>query len=105
MSIVYLKVKLKSLMAEAKIIKQEELKARDRHIQGQLHKHRTVDVRNEARSTHLAYSILRGKARHTVETPNSADPDKGRIISMVRKYGEISLISAQELVKDWLTLT
>lgn len=105
MSTIYLKVKLKSLMEEAKIIRKEELRMQDKHIQGQLHKHRTVDVRNEARSTHLAYSILRGKARHVVEMPNSADPDTQSIIHMVRKYGEISLIAAQTLVKDWLEFT
>ncbi len=70
---VELKIKIKSLAEEAKIIKKEERKllAQARRTQGQdlyakydsLMGHRKGIVRFECRATHLAYAFIRGKKR------------------------------------------
>lgn len=82
---VYLKVKLKSLAAEARIIRQEE--ARNKHMRLGLMAHRRDVVRPEARATHLAYSFLRGKRYADIERHVRTDPDWGKIQKMVERYG------------------
>lgn len=109
MSHVYLKVKLKSLMEEAKIIRKEEARAPyvidddGTGLRNSLHRHRVIDVRSEARSTHLAYALLRGKTLNQVEIPGSRPPDIPRIIDMVKKYGTAgSKEVAKALVEDFM---
>ena len=96
MSHIYLKVKIKNLAEEAKIIRREEriaLKQRDRipwahtfnvetndfdeeyleevaHYQklfNGLHEHRKTTVRNEQRATHIAYAFIRGRPFGEIE--------------------------------------
>lgn len=89
----FLRVKLKSLAAEAKIIRQEERKAnkhRDFSLQNELADHRKIVVRREARATLLAYQYLRGVPYSACETPNpdkKNPPDWDRVERMVTKYG------------------
>lgn len=54
-----LRVKLKSLAAEAKIIRKEERRSWG-GLRESLHLHRINEVRQEARATHLAYGFIRG---------------------------------------------
>lgn len=86
MSVKYLKVKVKSLAEEARIIRKEEHKARKRRTwasvrQGReeqerigyeefwgLRHHRTGIVRTESRASLLAYAYIRGKKYSQVET-------------------------------------
>jgi DNA-binding HxlR family transcriptional regulator len=86
MSVKYLKVKIKTLTAEARIIRGEEYKAKKRRTwasvrQGReeqariayeefwgLRDHRTGVVRKEARSSLLAYGYIRGRKYLEVET-------------------------------------
>lgn len=67
-----LRVKIKSLAAEARIIRAEERKhpgeSLDRH---QLHNHRVWDVRREARFSQIAYGFLRGRAYSQIEQPKN----------------------------------
>jgi outer membrane protein assembly factor BamD (BamD/ComL family) len=80
-NLVKLKVKSKSLAAEARIIRKEERKALDstrsymkRHgvkdevsyAHWMLRKHRIWNVRNEARATHLAIAFLKGRLTLTL---------------------------------------
>lgn len=106
---IYLKIKIKSLAEEARIIRKEERKvlsyARTTDIPApkeihyrtyeSLHRHRTYDVRTEARATHLAYAFLRGVPYASVEAKRS-DSKKAsyaetltwkRASDMVKKYG------------------
>lgn len=79
-----LKIKIKSLAAEARIIRHEERKAKasklwhrtrqhkedaDRYwwVQIDLHHHRTFDVRRASRAALLAYAFLRNRPYKTVE--------------------------------------
>lgn len=96
----YLKIKGLTLAQEARIIKKIEQNRRTNpNLRAQLHKHRTVDVRNEARSTHIALGFLRGTTMQQMERPLKLDRVKGdknftrtapnwkRIEQLVNKYG------------------
>lgn len=91
MSIRFLKVKIKSLAAEAHIIRTEERRARGT-LRDELHNHRVITVRQEQRATLLAYGFLRGRTLAQIE-PHSlppslrAQPDWKRVETMVKKYG------------------
>lgn len=56
----FLKVKIKSLAAEAVIIRLEEKRARGQ-LRNELHQHRVHDVRSEQRAALLAYAFIRGR--------------------------------------------
>jgi hypothetical protein len=81
----YLKVKIKSLAAEAKIIRQEERKSGGRLRNG-LHEHRVGIVRSEARHSLLAYGFLRGRDYSRLEK-NSSQPNMERVRSLIEKFG------------------
>lgn len=90
MSIIFLKVKFKSLAAEAIIIRREERKLYDRRprsLWDRLNFHRRYDVRREARAAALAYGFLRGRAYHSIEGKTYCAPDKARVVALVKKYG------------------
>lgn len=89
----YLKVKLKSLAAEAKIIRAEEKKAKkykNQELLSGLEWHRKDVVRSAARHTLLAYAFIRGVPYKKVEAKCEKAPDLKRIMSMVQKYGPMS---------------
>src|SRR5271157_5390591 len=76
MSTIYLKVKIASLAAEARIIRNLEKKRRSRSVKRQkplddvwwgLNTHRRFELRTEARCAQLAYGFLRSKAYRTIE--------------------------------------
>lgn len=106
----YLRVKIKSLAAEAKIIRLEERKwvtkdgRKDHPIRIGLNAHRRHDVRKEQRSALLAYGFLRGRAYKRIESKCHAHPDIERVIELVRKYGPINdrgpVLAA---IKEWWT--
>lgn len=89
---VMLKVKLKSLMEEARIIRKEEARSTG-DLREDLHIHRTMDVRSEARHTHLAYGFIRGVPVQRMECPELWDdgkhpkPDWTKVRAMLKKYG------------------
>jgi len=83
MSTLFLKVKIKSLAAEAQIIRKEEVKRKGRKtneplawndIYCDLHKHRVLNVRQEARATLLAYAYLRQRTYKQVEGKAVVEP-------------------------------
>jgi len=110
-----LKVKIKSLAAEQRIIRHEEHKAKQSDLwhsrrdnrqdngspficreQGALWQHRIYHVRPEIRSAHIAYGLLRGKKLEQIESPRTDKsllrkpyraPDWKRIKSLLTKYG------------------
>ena len=87
---IYLKVKIKSLAAEARIIRFEEAKARKRkntEWRSGLASHRRGIVRSAARHTHLAYGFLRGRSYKQMEAKCTIKPDWKRVLTMVEKYG------------------
>ena len=85
---VFLKVKVKSLAAEARIIRREERRfPGDSSTRAQLQGHRRDVVRREARHSHLALAYLRGRAYRQVEQTCHRDPDWEAVARMIKKYG------------------
>jgi hypothetical protein len=83
----YLKVKIKSLAEEARIIRKETKRAKSKTIKEGLYLHRIGTVRIEARHTHLAYGFLRGREYHQIETSAHSAPDWKKVRKMIEKYG------------------
>lgn len=83
----YLKVKIKSLAEEARIIRKETKRARLSSIKNGLYRHRIDVVRYEARHTHLAYGFLRGRSYEQMEQKAHVAPDWKKVRKMVEKYG------------------
>lgn len=85
----YLKVKIKSLHAEAQIIRHAErfYKPRDKDTFNGLRNHRIFDVRMEARSSLLAYGFLRGRTYRRIEATCHENPNWNRIETLALKYG------------------
>ena len=84
----FLKIKIKSLAAEAKIIRLEEKK--NQQLRVELRAHRLRVVREEARATLLAYAFIRGRAYKTVEASNRQGhkPNWLKVETMVTRYGK-----------------
>ena len=84
-----LKVKIKSLAEEAKLIRKEELKRKGNNWSYQadnLREHRIYVVRPEARSAHFAYSFIKGVPFHEIEPKRKTEPDWKRIQELIKKY-------------------
>jgi hypothetical protein len=82
---VFLKVKLKNLAEEAKIIAKEE--KRNNLLVNELYRHRKDVVGREARNTQLAYCVLRRVPLSRVERKAKTAPDWNRVEKMIFKYG------------------
>ena len=101
MSKVYLKIKCKSLAAEAQIIRAEERKFPGEHpIRYGLHEHRVLDVRRAARSSYIAYGFLKGMPYMQIESKAKKPPNWGEILTMIKKYGTTK---DQEKFEGWKT--
>ena len=83
---IYLKVKIKSLAEEARIIRKETHRAKNISIKNGLAEHRKGIVRFEARHTQLAYGFLRGLAYSQMESKTHTEPTWKRMRKMVEKY-------------------
>lgn len=108
MSVVYLKVKVCSLAAEAAIIRRMEDKWRGRWKSDQdqtffgLRSHRKHDVRREQRSALLAYGYLRGRTYLAIEAKCHEYPNWARVYELVRKYGPTATKeSVAAAVEEW----
>lgn len=120
---VELKIKSKSLAAEARIIRDEELKVKAlirkraalqkpvsklESNRRKLYMHRVGTVREEARATFLARAYLSGKTRERVEK-RPADGEykplgyhvNSRVKAMVTKYGPRPFDEAA--LEEWLS--
>ena len=82
-----LKVKIKSLAEEARIIRKEEKSLPgDSHHRTNLHNHRVVDVRREARASQLAYAYMRGTAYLRVEQTCKREPNWERVENVAKRF-------------------
>lgn len=94
MSKTFLKIKIMSLAAEARIIRTEEKRwpgtapgANLGSPRAGLHEHRITVVRPEARVALLAYGFLRGRRYRQIEAKALEAPNWGRVVALVNKYG------------------
>ena len=92
---VELKIKLKSLAEESRIIRKEEKRIkkvsmayRDKYALERLHLHRINVVRKHARETHLAYAYLKGYSYSEIERTAKTMPDWKSVEKMIIKYGD-----------------
>ena len=87
-----LKIKLKSLAAEARIIRKEELKRKGKwsHQAETLYCHRVNYLRPITRATHVAYGLLRGLEYLQIEPTSKSQPDWDKIRGMITKYSNFS---------------
>ena len=111
----YLKVKIKSLAEEAKIIRLETKRAKNISIKNGLAGHRRGIVRFEARHTHLAYGFLRGLECRQMEQKAFEAPDWAKVKRMIERYGlhrewdgekqdfTVGYLEAQKIRKEQMT--
>ena len=105
----YLRVKIKSLAEESKIIKREEyrFKKNDR-VRNGLHNHRICNVRNESRAALIAYGYIRGKKFKEIEKNSGKIPYiiSVRVHDLIKKYADkdtkasVSL-KGYKFLEDW----
>lgn len=93
-----LRVKVKSLAAEARIIRKEELRTTG-VLQHELWHHRISVVRSEARCTHLAYGFIRGRTLEQMEAKSDTPPDWERVRKMLKKYGPTGMLEPEVMRK------
>ena len=113
-----LRVKIKSLAAEARIIRHEERRAIDsarrtnkskypteeRHLRAaheSLHGHRVRNLRWEARAALIAYAIMRGMPRSRMEPGNTRLFDMDLASSVLSRFAGISSKLASSAVLEW----
>lgn len=110
-----LRVKIKSLAQEARIIRAEERRCRESlsrtvgHDEQRaalasaytsLRMHRVIDVRRESRYSLLAYALIRGRKFRDVERCSPlASIDVAKLTTLVRRFGAAG---AESLVARWL---
>ncbi len=102
---VYLKIKIMSLAAEARIIRKEERKTPGPSDARQgLHQHRVIDVRRECRVANLAYGFLRGRSYRALEAKCNEQPNWQRVAELIRKFGTpgLPVDAIRKALKDWI---
>lgn len=95
-----LRVKLKSLAEEARIIRREEQRTHT-VLRDELHRHRVLVVRSEARATHLAYGFIRGRTLEQMEASSdpAAPPNWDKVRSMLKRYGPVGMLEPEIMRK------
>jgi hypothetical protein len=96
MSTKFLKVKIKSLAEEARIIRFEERKSWGQ-LRDQLAIHRKGVVRREARHSLLAYGYLRGRTYQAMEASRHTEPNWDSVERLIKKYGTL-----KQPLKEWI---
>ena len=106
----FLKVKLKTLAEEARIIRHEERKyyGMDRW---DLQHHRKTVVRDEARRTLIAYQFIRGRnwRIHVSSCDFTRRTDFDAIERMIKRYGSFESYNAiaefrSEYLENWMAI-
>ncbi len=98
----YLKIKLLSLAAEARIIRREEQRwPGEHHVRTGPHEHRILDVRREARSALLAYGFLRHRAYRTIEPKCHRAPGWKRTQQLVEVLGAGLVFDVENLQRAY----
>lgn len=100
-----LRVKANSLAEEARIIRRAERRSWGLLL-NDLHKHRVVELRREARATHLALGFIKGRTLDEMETTSMwtshTPPDWKRVRTLLRRYGAATMVRPEEFpLKFW----
>jgi len=86
-----LRVKLKSLAEEARIIRHEERKSYG-SLRNELHLHRVWQVRRAARETHMAYGLIKGLTVDQIEPKRKSDLNWEAVNKMLKTYGPKGMV-------------
>lgn len=97
----HLKVKIKSLAAEARIIRAMEGKTSDNYCRNSLRLHRIEDVREEARHSQLAYAYLRKRPYSKAEKKGSRQVNQVKLAKLIDRFGG----KHQQSLVNWLRTT
>jgi len=84
-AIAKLRVNVKSLAAEAKIIRHECRQRRNPAVVSELHFHRVGVVRCEARAAQLALAAFRSRQYRSIEGRTKTPPDWGRVEEKIKR--------------------
>lgn len=82
-----LKVKIKSLAAESRIIRLESNRSKDPTTKCDLNNHRVGIVRTEARYSQLAYGFLRGLKYSQLESKTNNPVNFTKVENLVKRFG------------------
>jgi hypothetical protein len=83
-----LRVKIKSLTAEAAIIRIEEKRAaKCAWLRAELTFHRKEPLRNEARASFVAYGLIKSRTLEQIEPNTKTEPDWVKVRAMIKAYG------------------
>lgn len=102
--LIHLRIKIKSLAAEAEIIRREAKKTKGMTKWG-LNHHRTSVVRHHSRHNLLAYGFLRGVPYCVMERNCDEAPDFKMVAEIARRFGPVvegELIMWVEQAKAYL---
>lgn len=96
-----LKVKVKHLAEESRIIRKEELRTHG-DTRDWLYLHRINNVRSEARATHLAYAFAKGTPLRSVEKYPERIPVQvwSRVTAMVKRYSSRGIKEYQNWISS-----
>ena len=86
-----LRVKVKCLADEARIIRKEESRTFGA-LREELASHRRTVVRAEARASHIAYALIRGRSLDKIERPRVQRDEIlwKKVRSMIERYGPLA---------------
>jgi len=93
-----LRVNVKSLAAEAKIIRQEFRRTKLQELE----LHRRGRVREEARYAQLALAFVRGMCYNDVEKKCSKKPDEQRLLKKINNFLEYGSKIDLLVVRNWI---
>lgn len=94
-----LKIKVKSLAEEARIIRKEERRTQGL-LREELNSHRRMDVRFAARTSYMAYGMIRGRGIEQTERPGSPRSETywKAVRTMIQKYGPTEEKAREKLI-------
>lgn len=97
-----LKVKIKSLAAEAKIIKAQEQTWGGGFVRTGLHEHRVNNVRKECRAALLAWTFIRGHAYTRQEVECYELPDWDNVLGIIVRFSGEDERAVRQRYSQWL---
>lgn len=95
-----LRVKIKSLAAEARIIREEARRQKDKDIKNVLSDHRRGVVRSEARYAQLAYAYCRQVPYKVVE-PTTREENKVEIHRLIKQVQRMDYRQKDDDIEKW----
>lgn len=95
-----LKIKIKSLAEEAKMIKKEEKKKHPSFMLSELNQHRIFVVKKAIRESLIAYGFIRNREYSAIESNPQTPPDWKEVERLVSKYGKAEYYDGEDNGKD-----